>query len=177
MLNIRTGRLALALLLSLGLTPLSLAQTVEVEPRIKAAFVYNLLKFVEWPAQAVGGPVTICLAHSDSALESAFNALNGRVANGRTVVVRALPEAAGPGACNVVYLNNGSVKKILNQLVTEEGNLLTISDARNFIAAGGVVGMLVGDDGRLQFEVNLEASRRASYLISSQLLKLARNIH
>jgi len=170
------AKLQASLMLLFALFPsIAVAQSIEIDPRIKAAFVYNLLKFTDWSAQSGVNSITLCVSNSDSSLESAFSAINGRIANGRTVVMRFLSDTSQLSSCNAIYLHDGSAKKLLGQISATQKDLLTISDTKDFINAGGVVGMLVGDDGRLKFEINLEASRHANYQLSAQLLKLARN--
>jgi len=153
----------------------SVAQPATVDPRLKAAFVYNVLKYTSWPAQAPANPVTLCVANVDSQLQAAFNSVNGRYANGRIVTVRLLTTAPDFKPCNVIYLNNGASRTLLGRIVEEGSHVLTISDAQNFTRSGGTVGLLVDDEGRLQFEINLDEVHRATYVMSSQLLKLARN--
>ncbi|MBV8665235.1 MAG: YfiR family protein, partial [Burkholderiaceae bacterium] len=178
----RSGRcgwrrtLASACLLAFWFAPqFCLAQAETVDPRLKVAFVYNFLKFTEWPGQAGNtAPLTLCVMNADNELESAFAALNGRVANGRAVTVRAVTGASGFAACHAIFVSDGAAKKMLSQFGADQGRMLTIGDAENFVEAGGIIGLTVRE-GKLRFEINLDAARQGGYQMSAQLLKLARN--
>lgn len=170
--NFRVG--LLACFLALGSGPM-LAQSDAHEARIKAAFVFNFLKFAEWPDKTQGATLTLCLVNADHVLEDAFAPIRGRVASERTVHVRTLTDVGEAKGCNVVYINDGVAKVVLDQLLgRHKTGLLTVGDAIDFVDAGGIIG-LVEHNGRLQFEINLEAARRSNVQLSSQLLKLARN--
>lgn len=165
---------ALACFLVLVSSPM-LAQTDAHEARIKAAFVFNFLKFAEWPDKMQSTSLTLCLINADNVLEDAFAPIRGRVVSERSVQVRTLTDVSDAKGCNVVYINDGVAKAVLNQLLgRQKTGLLTVGDAIDFVDAGGIIG-LVEQNGRLQFEINLEAARRSNVQLSSQLLKLARN--
>jgi hypothetical protein len=104
----------------------------------------------------------------------AFSLIDGQKANGHPVQVRLLPVRGGTRGCQVYYLREGGVPVALNQLVKQDRALLTIGDDPEFVAGGGIIGF-VYQEGRLQFDINLEQLKQAEFRISAQLLKLARN--
>lgn len=144
------------------------------DARLKAAFVFNFLKFTDWPNEAATAPLTLCVSNADSKLEAAFNALNGLNVNGHALRVVFILAVANPQNCHVLYVKQGGVPIALKPLANTLPSLLTVGDAEDFIEEGGVIGM-VEREGRLQFDINLELVRRSNYRISSQLLKLARS--
>ncbi len=143
--------------------------------RLKAAYVYNFLKFTEWPAEKdPQNALVVCLVNANQALVNAFSTLNQQKANGRPIFVRQLSSTTDVDGCHVYYLREGGAPVPLRKLAERHPNLLTVGDAADFVASGGVIG-LSEHRGRLQFEINIELIQVAKYKISSQLLKLARN--
>jgi hypothetical protein len=143
--------------------------------QLKAAYVFNFLKFTIWPAEGTQNlPLSVCLGNSNASLQRAFASLQGQQVNGRKIYIRALPLNAEVAGCHVYYLRQGGAPVALRTLVQRDPGLLTIGDGENFIADGGIIG-LQEVDGRLQFDINLKLIRKGDYQISSQLLKLARN--
>ena len=143
--------------------------------QLKAAYVYNFLKFTTWPEE--NGRETslqLCLGNADTTLQHAFASLNGQQVNGRTIVVRDSPIKADAKGCHVYYLRQGGAPVALRPLVALHPELLTIGDNEAFVEQGGIIG-LREVDGRLQFDINLALIRRGRYQISAQLLQLARN--
>ncbi len=144
------------------------------EATIKAAFVYNFAKFVEWqPDSPAGAPgdMKICTAGVDPELATTVAALAGKPVQTRTVAVRRDIKVADLDACQILLLGSGA--RALADAARGKTGLLTISDVRGFAAAGGVI-ELFAEDGRMRFEINVRAAQRAGLRISSQLLKLAK---
>jgi len=141
------------------------------EDSVKAAIVYNLLKFVELPRGAnepKGVALRLCLLDATVAQESALRTLNGRSVQGRIISV--VDYAAN--ACHVVYAGNGVGAGRLRALADQ--GVLTI-DGPAAIDNEGIVGLVTLDQ-RIRFEFNLDSARRANIRIPAQLLKLASRI-
>jgi hypothetical protein len=147
------------------------------EEQLKAAFVFNFAKYVEWPAElsASGAPVVACAVGGDT-LAQALQSFDGRAVSGRNFQLRRLFAPEDHASCNVVILSDMGphrMEEVLRRLPSQ--GVLTISDIEGFTDAGGMIGMVrVGD--RLQFDINHAALQRANLKASSQLLKLARNL-
>ena len=143
--------------------------------KLKAAYVFNFLKFTVWPAEGSPNvPLQLCLGNADEALHQAFATLDGQSVNGRKILVRDSPIKAEAIGCHVYYLRQGGAPVALRSLAAHHPELLTIGDDAEFIAQGGIIG-LREVDGRLQFDINLAMIKQGRYQISSQLLQLARN--
>lgn len=152
------------------------AQGTVPKEQIKAALVFNFLKFTEWPADAAGAgnaPLVLCVAAPDRKTEAAFAQVQGRMIENRPIHVRTV-RGSDVGACHLLYVHDSS-RDALAQLAASHPNLLTVGDQDDFTEAGGVIG-LVENQGRLQFKVNLDMLKRGNYKVSSQLLKLAVNM-
>lgn len=152
------------------------AVALSSEEKLKAAYVFNFLKFTSWPALSADSPIELCLANASEEVKSAFALIDGQKANGRIVHVRQLPVRGGTEGCQVYYLKEGGIPVALRQLVEQNPALLTIGDDPEFIDNGGIIGF-VYQGGRLQFDINLQQLKSAEFRISAQLLKLARNTH
>jgi hypothetical protein len=154
--------------------PVLQAQNAASPAQVKAALVYNFMKYAEWPADPGRGPLTLCIAYADHQVEAAFAAVNGRTIDTRQVQVHSLLNGENTAQCHLIYIHDGKAREMLQELSTKQIHLLTIGDHEDFVDVGGAIG-LVEQNGRLQFKVNLDVIKRGNYRISSQLLKLAVN--
>jgi hypothetical protein len=144
-----------------------------VEPHVKAAFLYNFLKFIEWPSEALAaGPLTVCVAGSQAVAESLRAATTRRQAQDHDIVVVQASDAPLK-SCHLVYVAHADEDAARHWLSVLNGSTaFTVSDCPRFARLGGVANFFV-DDGRLRFAVNVDAARRASLRISSRMLALA----
>lgn len=166
----------LAAVLLGGPRPPALAQGSS-EPAVKAGFVYNFAKFTEWPATvgSAQAPTALCLVGGDP-LNAVTTLLDGRMLQGRALVVRRNVRSEDLKSCPIVYITDVDERRQADALRAVRGlPVLTIGDAEGFADAGGMIGLVAADD-RIQFEVNLEAVQRGGLRIQSQLLSLARGV-
>jgi hypothetical protein len=167
-----TGACALALLLGSALAG---ATDTLTEVQVKAAYVFNFVKFVEWPAGAFTtpqAPLVLCVASGDG-LRGAFAAIDGKQAQGRQLQVRRGVKADEFKACHILFVPEGEERAAPEHL-RRVGTLpvLTVGEHDGFAASGGVIGFVIRDD-RVQFEINTDAANRADLKVSSRLLQLA----
>lgn len=168
-------RVAANLLLS-GLLLAGSAWAAEFdEYAVKAAYLYNFAKFVEWPPETLADadtPLRICIA-GDNPFGGALATLSDKTVGSHRVEVRLVPATTGLDKCHIVFIGRaeqGRFKALLAKL----GRLpiLTVSDIGDFAQAGGMIGLVEADQ-RIRFDINLAATRQANLKLSSQLLKLA----
>jgi hypothetical protein len=159
-----------------GLLPGSDAWASEFdEYAVKAAYLYNFTKFVEWPPgtfASADAPLRICIAGANP-FGDALGALVGKTVDSHPVEVRHIPTATGLESCHVVFLGRaeqGRFKTVLAKLARLP--ILTVSDIDDFARAGGMIG-LVEAERSIRFAINLTVARQAKLKLSSQLLKLA----
>lgn len=146
------------------------------EYQVKAAFLYTLLKFVEWPdGIAAGAPPPLCLAIlGQDPFGDDLEAVRGKIARGRTVVIRRYRRVEDVKECDLLFISaseRGRLARILRQL--QGSPILTVADQDGFCEAGGMINLVTARN-RVAFEINVAAAQRAGLRISSQLLKLAR---
>ena len=146
---------------------------VSDEASVKAGFLVNFAKFVEWPATS-SGTLDFCVIGDDRLAQNLETYVAGKQIGARPLAVRARPDLALLDTCSVVYIGRGR-KKIASQaaLLLAGKQVLTVSEFPDLAAQGAVINFFL-DDERVRFEVHLGALRRAGLKISSKLLSLAR---
>ena len=149
------------------------AQTVS-ESAGKAAVLYNVAKFTDWPVASLpaGSAMEFCVL--DGAVADALqDIVVGRSINEHALRVTRVLNDEPPRTCAVLYIGNRATKQTGELLASERNmSVLSIGDSPRFIEMGGMVRVFV-DAGKLKFAVNIEAARRAKLHLSSQLLMLA----
>lgn len=147
------------------------------EYAIKSGMLYNFTYFVEWPAETLDKTKTfsVCIA-GDNSSRSSFERLNGKLYKDRTIVVRQIREPGSITGCNLLFLNRSEATRLSAYLqAAQKKSILTVSDIDHFAPQGGIIGFFE-QNGKVRFEINLDAAQQAKIKINSQLLKLARII-
>ncbi|MBF0477398.1 MAG: YfiR family protein [Deltaproteobacteria bacterium] len=150
---------------------------VSLESRVKAAFIYNFAKFVEWPEQALpdkDDTILLC-AIEDTDFGQAFDLIEEKIVKGRKVVYQCCPKSSRAlDTCHIVYLNSQDPKIVQEVLRSLKGrHVLTVGELDGFVQLGGIIN-LYSSDNKIRFEINVDAANRAGLKLSSQLLKLAK---
>ena len=161
-----------ALVVAAVLATSAMAQTVD-EYKVKAAFVFNFAKFIQWPREAFKTPVdplVICVLGQDQMTNSLREAVNGNAIDGRPVVVRKFEVGQVSCDCNILFVSSSATKRFRSWL--KESGVLTVGETPGFTADGGVINFKL-EDGRVRFEINVAAAERQQVHISSKLLSLA----
>lgn len=153
------------------------AQDTSVENQLKAAYVFNLAKFTQWPAWTLdaSGEATVCVAGNDP-FGAALAGLESRTLQQRTVRLRRNVRAESFDGCWIVVVPRSEatrVGEILGEIADRP--ILTLSDVDGFVQRGGIIGLSTQGN-RVVFDVNIDAANRAKLKLSSQMLKLARNV-
>lgn len=145
----------------------------QAEATLKARLTLSLTRFVQWPpAAAAGDTLRVCLAQRDSATARAFAEIDGQVINGRRIQLVKVPPVAG---CQVLYVH-ASAERVPELIRAAAGGpALVIGDSDGMLALGGMVEFVPVNDS-IRFDVNMAALRQAQLAISSQALKLARQV-
>lgn len=154
------------------LSPLSPAGEAEnqLEYQVKAAFLFNFLKFVEWPPAAPDSPWVIGVLGRDPFGGALDSTVRGKTVNGRKVDVRRYTKASDVKDCNILFIGRDDYER--TGIPTQPG-LLTVGESSGFLKAGGAVSFYVEDD-RVRFEIRPASARSAGLHVSSQLLKVGR---
>jgi hypothetical protein len=149
-----------------------------VEYQVKAAFLYNFTKFVEWPADPQPqGPFRLCVVGSDPFGGSLEAIVRGETVAGRPLVVDRVDNDGQPlekvRSCHVLFISRSERERLRQILDTVAGGaVLTVSDIPGFLDAGGQIELvLVGT--KVRFAIEPAAAARSGLKISSKLLRLA----
>jgi uncharacterized protein DUF4154 len=147
------------------------------EYELKAAMLYNLTRFVEWPSSAYAdpqAPTVLCILGRDPFGGSLTSVAANPASGGRPVQIRHVPNDKGIRGCQVVYISSSERKSIVQILSTLKGSsILTVGEMDQFAARGGMIQFSL-EEKQVRFEINLDAASQADLKISSRLLVLAR---
>jgi hypothetical protein len=138
--------------------------------QVKAAFIFNFAKFVQWPAD--GGAIVIGVVGDEALAQAVTRAIEGRTISGRPIEVRRLRATDSPKGCHVLHISNLTDQDTSALLVQVQGPVLTIGETPRFLRDGGMVRMFV-EDRRMRFQINRRQTDVAGLRISAQLLSLA----
>ncbi|MCP4546420.1 MAG: YfiR family protein [bacterium] len=151
------------------------------EYEVKAGYIYRFLHFIDWPDDAFASSTDSLVIGiiGRNPFDEAFNPIEGKVLNGRRLVVITLPSSAPSEAilhCHVLFFS-ASLDDILEELLTTVNGhpVLTVSDVPNFTQKGGMINFIFQGD-RLGFEVNKAATNRSGLHLRSKMLRLASNV-
>jgi len=171
-------RRCLALLVALAITSAPVwAEATEAE--LKAAFVFNFAKYVDWPADALNasaGTFNLCLVGGRDDLFAALAGMDGKTVKGRSLRVRSAGRADELKSCQILVLSDSEAAHFDTILRRLDGvPVLTVNGSGRFLDAGGIIG-LITEGKKIRFDINLGAARRNNLALSSNLLKLARTV-
>ena len=145
------------------------------EYQVKAAFLYNFVKFIEWPATPANqeGPIELCVLGKDPFGGAIERVIDGKSVNGRPLAIRRISDVAAARACHVLFVSAseaGRVSEITKAVRT--WSVLTVSEIDRFSERGGIITFLM-EGQRVRFRINSKIAATAGLQISSKLLQLA----
>lgn len=154
------------------------------EYEVKAAYLYNFGRFVEWPKQEIPNqaatphisPFTFCVLGQDPFGRDLDAILAGETINGANTAAVRVSKPREAVRCRVLFISSSEDNQLKQILMELEGtSVLTVSDLPQFSQRGGMV-QFVLDGKKVRFEVNLTPVEHAHLAMSSQLLKVAVNL-
>ena len=170
-------RSLLVTLAAAGLAVLPARAEVSPEYKLKAAYLFNFAKFVEWPAKAFtdpASPIVIGVLGTDPFGDALDQIIKGRAINGRPLTIRRAQRGAELTSCHLVFISRSEQARLPATLAPfADQATLTVSDADEFLTAGGAI-HLVLEDQKVRFAINAGAAERAGLKIAAQLLSLAK---
>jgi len=143
--------------------------------QVKAAFIFNFAKFVDWPADAFGDGGTLVVGVvGDDPFGGALERLNGSTANGRRLQIKRLRSGDNLRVCQILFISNSEGRNLGKILDSIKGSsVLTIGEMSQFSQSGGIIRFLIQDN-KVRFEINVRAAGQARLSISSKLLALSK---
>lgn len=149
------------------------------EFQVKAAYLYNFGRFVEWPQENVPGKsqsFEICVLGADPFGPTLDSTLASATIDGKSVAAKRISKPQDVDSCRILFISSseeGHLKEVLT--VLDKASVLTVSDIPRFSQRGGMIGFIL-DGNRVRFEVNLASAQSARLTLSSELLKVATNV-
>jgi hypothetical protein len=141
---------------------------------LKAGYLPNFVKFVDWPADTL----TLCFIGAPEVRHSIEENLGNKRAGARRLAVRELGGRASAAGCNVLYIDSAAGTRenvVARGVALPDPGVLTVGDSPDFVRHGGVIGLFTQNN-RLKFNVNVGNARREGLKVSRALLQLASTI-
>jgi hypothetical protein len=166
------------------------------EYQVKAAFLYNFVKFVDWPSEKTtdgNEPVIIGIIGKDPFGRSFEPIMSKPVKGGKVVIKRFIgleeleksrerdesgrhPQIDSIRKCHLLFICPSEKKKLKETIsLVEDHNVLTVADTKGFLESGGIINFII-EKKKVGFEISIATAKRAELKIRSQLLRLAKRI-
>jgi hypothetical protein len=172
--------------------PTDVQTSQDLEYKVKAAFLYNFIKFVNWPDETDSDSKKIMTFGiiGKNTFGNAFEPVNDKKTKEQEVVVKYfnsfselqknndnLSKAAEElSKCQLLFICSSETDNLANILnIVKNKNILTVGETKDFLKAGGIINFLL-EDNKVRFEINLLAAKEAKLTIRSQLLRLAQKV-
>ena len=161
---------------------LALAQPIEDNPlarRVKAAFIYQFIPYVEWPARAFAAadsPIVVSVVGSEQAVAELHEVIGERTAQGRPVVIRRWRDDDARGGVHLAYVTRQQAERLpAVARAAQSTGMLVVAEQDNGLDAGAMINFRLVE-GRVRFDVALGPAERAGLRISSRLLTVAQSV-
>jgi hypothetical protein len=146
------------------------------EYELKAAFLFNFAKFVQWPPSAFVSPQSpfeICILGDDPFGKSIDDVLRGKTVADRTVAIDRLKSLPAGEHCQILFISSSEGKHLPEIFAALKGtSTLAIGETEDFAASGGMIQFKL-EEHRVRFIINVDATQQAGLQVSSKLLALA----
>ena len=160
--------------------PVLQAQQPKVsEYQVKATYLYNFGRFVQWPPNATArksDSFSICVLGQDPFGPSLDSTVAGETLDGKPLAAKRISTPRDAGECRILFISlteENHLKEILMAL--DESGILTVSDMPAFSRRGGMIQFVLEGD-KVRFEINLAKAETAKLTLSSELLKVATTV-
>jgi hypothetical protein len=159
--------------------PEARAQDPMPEYQVKAAYLFNFLKFVDWPDDAFAdplAPIVIGILGDDPFGSSLPQVVVGKTIQGRDLVIRAYHDGENLRGAHILFISSSEKKRLPAILSSLRGSsVLTVADMDGFLDSGGMI-QFVPESSRVRFSINADATRRGRLQMSSKLMSLAKSV-
>jgi hypothetical protein len=175
----RPWLVTIAIACALVLLPVLGAQTPRpTDYDVKAVYLYNFGRFVEWPSNTASrsDSFTICILGQDPFGAALDTTLSGETIGGKSIAARRISTPQESGNCQILFVSGAEETRLVKIIETlDKEAILTVSDMPQFSQRGGMI-QFVLEGKKVRFEVNLTAVRHAGLILSSELLKVATTV-
>ncbi len=164
-----------AIFFSSGVIDVRAKEDLTGEYLVKAAFIYNFAKFVEWPDEAFQNsedPIVLCILGKNP-FDKATETIRGKFIRGRKLEIRFISKMEGLDKCHILFICRSEMDSLGQYLdVVKKTKILTVADMKGFSELGGIINFIKSGN-KIKFKINVDAAKDAGLKISSKLLKLA----
>ena len=145
--------------------------------QVKAAFLFNFGKFVEWPGLEFSpgtAPLVVGVLGEDPFGPMLDRTLQGKTINGHPLILKRFQHGADPAGCHVLFIS-ASEKEGMTEMVRALAgrSVLLVSETESFLECGGMINFYI-ESNSVKFAINIESTQRAGLRISSKLLSVAK---
>lgn len=152
-------------------------QQAPTEYQVKAAYLFNFLKFVVWPDGSFAdplAPIVIGVVGEDPFGSTLPQVVTGKTVQGRDLVIRNYRTGENLRGAQILFISASERKHLPAILSSLRGSsVLTVADMEGFLDAGGMI-QFVNENDRVRFAINVEATTQGRLKMSSKLLSLAK---
>lgn len=157
--------------------PRCTAAELNLEYQVKAAFLLNFTKFVEWPQSAFASPdapLEVCILGEDPFGDFLDRLVSGEIVGGRKVATLRIKRTPPPKACAVLFIGRRD-QDTLKRLSDLGPGVLTVGEGESFLREGGMIAFVI-ENRRVRFVINQAAAEHAGLKLSSRLLSVAKSV-
>jgi uncharacterized protein DUF4154 len=175
MAQVTSRRVAIIIALLTALGPVSRAADPTLEYQVKATFLLNFTRFIEWPQGSLGNadsPFNICILGTDRFEGALEQIVSGELVSGRKVAIQRIDRDPQPGYCQILFV--GDQAEAFRNPSMPRG-VLTVGEGDAFARNGGIIGFIL-EKGRVTFNINLRVAEAAGFRFSSGLLAVAKTV-
>ena len=163
----------------LAVSSLRAQQPKASEFQVKAAYLYNFGRFVQWPDESGtdrGESFEICVLGADPFGQALDATLAGGTIAGKSVMAKRIAKPQDVNSCRILFISSSEESHLKEDLAAlDKTRVLTVSDIPRFSERGGMIGFIL-EGNRVRFDVNLDSAQGAGLTLSSELLKVATNV-
>jgi hypothetical protein len=146
------------------------------EAEVKAAFLLNFTKYVDWPAEAfaaTNSPIVVGVLGATSVSAELQKMMAARAVSGREIVFKQLAVGDEPGTCHILFIASAEQAHEPEFLaMTKDKDILTVGESDHFLDHGGIIDLTLRNQ-KIGMDINLAAANRTRLKISSRLMQVA----
>jgi hypothetical protein len=143
------------------------------EYAVKAVFLFNFARFVEWPSNSKGGPMVVGILGDDPFGRTLDDVVKGETVQNRSLVVLRFRRVDEIKTCHILFISPSETAKYDEIFSKLQGrSILTVGDTDSFARRGGMI-RFVTEDKKIRLRVNVAAAKAVQLTISSKLLRQA----
>jgi hypothetical protein len=151
----------------------------QLELRVKAAFLYKFIGYIDWPAGSFArpdAPVTIAVVGADALAAELAQAVAGRTVNDRPVVVRRLKPGDSLDGVHVLFLGKAETARLAQfTQAAQSRSILLVTESDGALAQGSIINFVMAER-RVRLEIALDSAEKSRLKLSSRLLAVAQQV-